>query len=378
MLEAIWCLAGAVVAVAGPAFVYAALRPAHRSLHWSERARRLTPLRGCLTIGVSTLPLGALWVAWQIGGWRLGVTCGVAAFVGVMLSARLIGLRIVRALEVALPFARGDFWASTLGKLPLQLAWLVPFVAGALAPWPSNAATVALTLVGALFYVRYQSTWLLWMGHFRGAHSTLVERVRAVADGHEVRGVYEMQLGLANAMALPWSREVSVTRGAMHVLAPDELDAVLAHELEHLDEPLWLRATRLLPLAGRVALGGLAGYTAAFDDRALGVLVLLLGAFVFLLGWRIARAVWTRAEAGADDAGQSVDPEAYGRALLALYRANLFPVVSSSGSGHAPLLARMREAGLEPDFEAPGRHSQTPPLITLALAAAMLAGLAVM
>lgn len=60
MLQAIWCLAGAVIAVGGPAFGYAALRPSTRALHWTERARRLTPLRGCLTIGVTTLPIGAL------------------------------------------------------------------------------------------------------------------------------------------------------------------------------------------------------------------------------------------------------------------------------------------------------------------------------
>lgn len=370
MAPVLWSFAATTLAILLPALGYRLVRPASRDLPWPERARRLSPLRTCLALGALAFVPGALWFAWQLEGWRLAVACALAAMVGLRLSALVIGRWALAAMEEPLPFERADARRAFLGKLPLHAAWLVPFVAMATRPGPAALALVGVVLVLTVIYVRFQSHWLLWVGHFRGARSDVLARVRAIADdvGATVRGVYQTELGLANAMALPWSREVTVTRGALLVLSEEELDAVLAHELEHLDEATLPRLARLGPVSARVLLAAVAGYGASFGDLPLGLLVVLGAAAVALLVWRMAIGIWARSERDADEAGAGHDGPAYGRALVALYRANLYPIASRTADGHASLRERLEALGVEPDFEPTGPPSQLPALITLTLA----------
>jgi hypothetical protein len=155
------------------------------------------------------------------------------------------------------------------------------------------------------------------------------------------------------------------------VLDDDELRAVAAHELAHLDEPRVVRALRVavglltatailtLPLVGGVF--GVAGPLVVFA----GVLV------VVLLFRRLARRMEERADAAARSQDHG-DSEVYARALERIYESNLAPAVLRRAAMHPHLYDRLVSAGVQPSYPRPA----PPPLRRGAIAIALVSPLA--
>jgi Zn-dependent protease with chaperone function len=154
---------------------------------------------------------------------------------------------------------------------------------------------------------------------------------------------------VANAMALPLTRELLFTIRLMEICDDDELSAICAHELAHLTESkgvvflrvagslLWFPALFIRPIVHSFGLTGLV------------ILPLSLGASPLVR--RLSRRLEKRADRVATD--QPGDTSVYARALEKLYCENQMPAVNGPHKTHPHLYDRMLAAGIQPGFQRP-------------------------
>jgi Zn-dependent protease with chaperone function len=159
---------------------------------------------------------------------------------------------------------------------------------------------------------------------------------------------------LSNAAALPLARQLIFTEKLLATHPDEEIKAICAHELGHLNESrkvLFVRtlvALSLFPLVFLKPVSALAG-------MANGILLLLLPVLVLLLvGFRLGRRMEKRADRIAVE-DQYVEPAVYARALERLYQTNQMPAVMPRRAHkiHPDLYDRMLAAGVTPDFPKP-------------------------
>jgi Zn-dependent protease with chaperone function len=152
-----------------------------------------------------------------------------------------------------------------------------------------------------------------------GEHEVKVRDIRCLDTGPEQ---------MANAMLmglLPRSRYVLITDRLLRELEPDELDAVLAHELghakrHHLLIKLGAMLVTWLPAAGLAVIAALSGHRSVPLAAALMILamVLVIASLVVVQG-----LVGVRLERSADDyASATAGPDALRRGLEKLAAAN--------------------------------------------------------
>jgi Zn-dependent protease with chaperone function len=157
----------------------------------------------------------------------------------------------------------------------------------------------------------------------------------------------------ANALALIPLRRIAFTSDLVRILDDDELEAVAAHELGHLDEP------RSIVFA-RVVVGSLVTLpivlvrpltTSLFFFGPVDVALTMF--FLTLVKNRWLRRLETRADRIAHR-HHSNDP-AYARALEKIHRHNMMPAVLASKGTHPDLWDRMVAAGVTPAFAKPAK-----------------------
>jgi hypothetical protein len=158
----------------------------------------------------------------------------------------------------------------------------------------------------------------------------------------------------ANAYAWPHLHTVAVTKAAADLLTPKELEAVFAHEIGHISEPLSRRIARMgmlaMPQFVVVAIYFLMsmGYSLLVSVTAASVLLALFGVQI---GRQLAGA-----EERADDVAKSIEENAavYASALEKLHRFNLIPAVTGQRVvGHPDLYDRLIAVGATPAFARP-------------------------
>lgn len=348
---------GALVAGSG-------LRKLPADAHWTERARHAFTLRrtilqsGPLPV-LATLPLA-------VGG---PVSMGRGIVLPLVVAVAL-------ACVVAVAFRAENRWVRKIpagARVRSFLALLLAGYAGVVAPlallavrpfapqvglgeWLLSLAAVsaAFTFGGGLLLARA-------VGLVRAPPARLVEAlVRALPPGMRPPRVRTLRVLSANAFAVPWLHTILVTEGALEHLDDDGLAAVLAHELEHLREPLAVRALRPLFAVATGLVFPVAISVAVAPELVarppLGVVAALAVAFVYLAAAVGYQRVVLRMEARSDAAAQAASP-AYAAALEAIYRANLSPAVQGRRTSHPDLVERFAEAGVSPPWPAP----QPPP-----------------
>lgn len=250
------------------------------------------------------------------------------------------------------------------GGLGAMVAWLLlfPGFAGMLwvmaFTWHRGLDTGALVIAGGillgciLLCVGGSVAILRAFGLARPVDGALEQTCRemATARGLSVRHVMSMDLGMANAFAFPWTRDLAFTRAILTVLDGEELRSVISHELGHLAEGRSARWKRLVSLLAIPTLGLAPG--ALGGDQPL--LALGLFAAYFLIN-RWASRHHKRLEIEADThAGESQSGEGvYARALEKLHAAGLIPAVLHLGLPYPSLYDRMTAAGVTPDFPRP-------------------------
>ena len=159
--------------------------------------------------------------------------------------------------------------------------------------------------------------------------------------GVRCRAVFELDWAQCNAWALPLSRRIVFAQGAL-ALEDDELEALAAHELGHLAEPVrikWVRPVAVVLLAAAAfAVPPLPGVS--WRSMAAYLVALLT---VVLVVRRASRKGEQYADSRAkDDAG------VYARALARTYELNLIPLILPRPGAHGHLYDRLVAAGRPP------------------------------
>jgi Zn-dependent protease with chaperone function len=262
----------------------------------------------------------------------------------------------------AISIAPAPFW-ERLRNIPARTfiyASIFLFaVTAAILPdqWNWQCAVVLCAGLVAYFWLQFDGLLRLgrWLGFLRPADLKLSEKARELAH-HWQRSeptVWLFSLDSANAFALIFARAILVTEKAYNLFSPDEMQAVLAHELAHLYEDKVTRLIRLVTPLLYLPLIKLLYEVVANPERGLPLFVwypVIMIGFVFLNRRR------RRMEIRADVFGSWLheDKSIYAQALAKLYRANETPaVMSRKRLVHPHLYDRLRVAGITPDFPRP-------------------------
>lgn len=360
-------------------FLWLAGLPYHRlprEAHWSERARLLFLPRITFALILIWVPMGAgltLQEDWLMGkGALLGL--GLTAFLGCLLGEKLgmWDLDLPPAARTPRPVAR---LARVLILMPGVVVMLGMMVANA--GRPLDGVSVGGSVLACLLLLGWQAGWFVWVcrrcGLLRPARPEIVEVVAGMSakQGIPVRGVFEIDLGMWNAFAMIWTRDLAFTPGLLGGLNRAELEAITAHELGHLAEGPRMRLMRQLAF---VPLGIWMLFPSLMQSLGLfpGLLV-MAAAFLFsrFLGKWVRRAE-VDADAVAMAEAREEDPGCYARVLERLYQENLMPAVLAQRTTHPDLYDRMVSAGVTPGFPRP-LPARKAPGVVLALLAAVLA-----
>lgn len=194
---------------------------------------------------------------------------------------------------------------------------------------------------------------LRWMGALAAPSARMERIVDGVSSRMGVwpRAVWSMGGVQAVAFALPTRRELILSDRLMEVCTDEEVAAICAHELGHLQESK-------VAIAGRIC-GSLALVPTIFLRPAFGAFgssgVLAVGAcvlFILQFSQWLSRRLERRADRSA--AGAESNDGDFARALEKLHRENQIPAVTwSRGETHPHLYDRMVAAGVTPDFPRP-------------------------
>jgi Zn-dependent protease with chaperone function len=195
-----------------------------------------------------------------------------------------------------------------------------------------------------------------WLRLLKPAPEPLNALVREMSQkmGVPVRSTWVLSTHLSNAVALPMTRQLIFTDKLLSTHPDDEIKAICAHELGHLNEPrkvVFVRALvalALFPLVFINPMNSLPGVDNGFLLILIPVLILLL------VGMRVSRRMEKRADKIAIES-EHIKPEVYARALECIYQTNQTPAVMPRRSNkiHPDLYDRMLAAGVTPDFPKP-------------------------
>lgn len=156
----------------------------------------------------------------------------------------------------------------------------------------------------------------------------------------------------ANAMALPTSREVWFTTKLLEVAPDEEIKAVCAHELGHLNES---RGAVTIRVAGSLILFPVVFIRPVFAFGGMDMVVSLFAGMS--LCW-LARQKWSRSkERLADTTAVEHRPNdpVFARALERIHRVNLIPASFKSQTmlSHPHLYDRLLAAKVVPEYARP-------------------------
>ncbi len=329
-----------------------------RKLHWTEQARTYYPARvgavGLLWIAPAAFALGAeVLLSDEAPHWAMvAIVASWGAAIGTLPMDREVFPRI--------PLARLMREAAT-SWLTRFLMWFVLVGAAALMPetfgWPGIliAAIVLVLLV----------TWNLggWIFFFKkiGVMIPAPPRLQQIVDQTAASmnvGVTEtllMRSSLAQAFAIPGTKQLLFTERLLEILSDEEIGSVCAHELGHLMEKrsqylqrhvIWLMFFPWIFISPLCHTFGTFGF--------FGLLILTW--LVPPISRNISHALEKKADQFAIE--HQNNPRTYARALTKLYEDGLFPAVSPKNQRtHPHLYDRLIEAGVTPDFPRPAAAS---------------------
>lgn len=335
-----------------------ALRPLRRTVpgHWTERARLAHP--GWVTLSWGQIVQPVIWfiIVDALTDWQaraLASVVALAAFssagwVSTRMESRVRGRAVsmldwLRSWTVILLFFLTPFivFPVLLWRLPGEFNWSVLWmVLGA------AAVLLVLSLGGTLAIGR-------WIGLLRPPTDRLRAIVEVVARrfGVEQPVTCILRWKVANALAFPFGRVIAMTDVALESCTDDELAAICAHEMAHLNEPPRIRVARLAAQFAWLPLFLVGPLSGALGSRGYWV-----GLGLSLVAHLLVRRMVFAMEVRADAVGKANEGEAgtYARALEKLYEINLTPAVTRQRRPtHPHLYDRLLAAGLTPDYPRP-------------------------
>ncbi len=343
------------------AFCLPRTRIQNSDAHWAENARRLYPFKAVRIFSLSVLPIlyatGANFYPDSLLPIPRLMFCSLiflTSFGSTNWTIWLLGRRYQLQPE--------SYWERLrkIAALAFLYGLIILFaITAACLPDEWNWRCVVVVCAGLLAYFWLQFHGLLrigrWLGLLRPADLQVSEMARELAHHWQwpEPSVWLFFSGSANALALPFARAILVTEKARTLFSPDEMKAVLAHELAHLYEDKVTRLIRLLTPLLYLPLIKVLFEVVVNPERGLPFLALcpvIMAGFIFLNRRR------RRMEIRADVFGRwlHADKSIYAKALAKLYQANETPaVMSRKRMVHPHLYDRLLAAGITPDFPRP-------------------------
>lgn len=320
---------------------------------WTERARRLHPIRHAHASWLLIVPFTAAVVRLQFYPETSMPAVVIAAILGTTLST----LPLDRAVYPSFGFRA---WLKSAFVLSLmRLGWVFLVMAFAFAMpshwslaqigWSAAFLIATGALSGGLIH-----RLLVTLGAFRPAGPRVTSLVHdcAAEAGVPVKSVWELSSPAGFAAALVAQRALLFSDTTTTEHDDDELRAICRHELAHLNE-----GTALVII--RVAQTPLSLLPFIFTPTfyvSMGPAGILPPLLVWLLLLRVFNRLSLRLEKRADAAAHQGDESpAYARALERLHRRNLIPAVLAPKTArtHPDLYDRMLAAGVTPDYPRP-------------------------
>jgi Zn-dependent protease with chaperone function len=221
--------------------------------------------------------------------------------------------------------------------------------------WNVRAVLTIAAAVFAYFWIQFGG-WVRIARFLRlliPADPKLVDAVKELAREWEcpAPAVWMLRWRKANALAFPFSKAIAVTGKLDAILSPEEMKAVLEHEMAHLHED---RVTRLMRLLIPLLL--LPVFTLPLwwtDDNWTA----FAACYAFLIvGLILLRKRARRMEERADSFGGKAveDARVYPQALAKLYESNHVPaVMPGKRMVHPHLYDRLLSTGITPDYPRP-------------------------
>ena len=328
-----------------------------RAAHWTERARLLWPVRFTAGLNIFLIPLllsetHQLLQPEPLPVWVIYYVAGMAGTV-------LGGYGLNREIHPELDFRRWCHHMLALWGLRSS-GWLMLLAAGLLMPadpgWEMGLVTGAWLGFHLLRMRGFLLRSLTLVNLLRPAGSRLQGIVAAMSGrmGIQPGATWELSSVLANAAALPTTRELFFTSRLLELCTDEEVAGIAAHELAHLSESNAVRAGRLLGSLLFFPLIFLKPCATHFGVAGVAVLELVL-LLLLVFSRQLSQRMEKRADALArqEQTGDGI----YARTLEKLYQSNQMPAVMPRGRRtHPHLYDRMLAAGLTPDYPRP-----TPP-----------------
>jgi Zn-dependent protease with chaperone function len=321
---------------------------------WTERARQSFPVRMLarmirllhVAVALVAVSMSASAQVGRLPAARL-LTTLVFAYGGALVAALPIDARIQREKRAAVVRS----WFATTVLLFAPIHALLGFWALEVASAGATRIVIGITgfTVVTLLGLGFGSSLAELTGIARPARESLQGAVNRTAARLGVRcsRILELDSVFCNAFAFPLTRKIAFTVKAAEILDDSELEAVAAHELGHLDEPLVMRAFRplLIVVVAFTLLIAPLCWTQTLERTGITLVTMLA---IILVARRIARRAEQHADSYASDNGA-----AYVRALEKLSRQNLMPLVSTRPGPHGHTWDRMIAAGLAPSLPRP-------------------------
>ena len=327
------------------------------TLHWTERARRLWPIRVGSGSALGLLPVdlclgqNLLWPAFS-PPWALAVLAG---FLGAWAGSypfhhHLFGWLTPRAwfhqLIIWVGFRFGWWFLCLLiiCAMPREFDWR------ALALFTLYPALLAIWLSGGLVWLFRKLKVLI------EPPEHLVSLVSTISQTTNItfRKIWVLRGAGDSAFALPYSGGLLFSERLLELHPDDEIAALCAHELGHLSESRLVLFARLL---GSMAFGpALFAKPAFYAWGPVGVLLVFTATWLMFLA---SRHLNRKLEVRADRIGRAheLDPGAYARALARLHEDNLIPAVMPRKTTHPDLYDRLVSADSPPNYPRPEKPS---------------------
>lgn len=375
------CLASTITAALATLVLnQLALIPWRRAtaLHWTERARILTPIRLAARQNLWTIPLN-LTLAQEVF-WPGRVPWGISAACA-WLGSFLALYPFDRLLFPEFKFR--DWLHHALATWVIYLAYWGTIIASILL-MPKDFGWLTWATFGGVLFVIVAFNWGagIWLCRklnvLKPADERLLRLVSKASEklGVPVRHTWILAGPVSYAAAIPTTKDLIFSEKVIQLHAEEELAAVCHHEMGHLSEPKAVLAGRLAGVFFLLPVTLIKPVTHHFSLLGSGA-ILVSSVLLLKFAQRLARRMEVRADSVASQ--NQTESGTYARALERLYQTNQVPAVMRNNNGaHPHLYDRLLAAGVIPDYPRPKAPKGTawPAFIMWCLAAILAMTLA--
>ncbi len=326
--------------------------------HWTERARRLYPIRKSAALNILLIPVICALIQSMIFprsemAWVAGLV-GTSAWLGAIAGTYPFDRKIFPE------FSFKEWLRLVCGTWVLRFGVIgVLVLGGSIMPeefgWPLVA--IACAVLG--FQVALHFGIWLWLAKIcrllvRADNTEpLASIVRRTAERMHVpyRAVWILRSPQGYAAAFPTTGDLIFSEGMIASHPEEETAAICAHELAHLSEPRRTVYARVIGAMSLCPLIFIRPMVHAFDFGGIAMLVVPIAVSTVFVR-RLGRTMEVRADAMADK--NAMEAGVYARALERLYRTNQMPaVMPGKRQLHPHLYDRLLSAGVTPDYPRP-------------------------